>query len=201
VLFRSLKADVQGSLEPIVNEIKNLKSGEIAVNILYAETGNISENDVMLASASQAIIVGFNVQAEVSARRLADAEGISIRLYDIIYRLTEDLEKALKGMLRPEFTEKVLGKATVLAVFNLSKGGKIAGSRVVEGEIRRNGKVRIFRGKDIVYEGDINSLKHEKEDAREMRQGFECGIGLRNFNDLQVGDFIECYILEKTAAA
>jgi len=195
-----LKADVQGSLEPIVNEIKNLGKGEIAINILYAETGNISENDVMLASASQAIIVGFSVQAEVSARRLADAEGVSIRLYDIIYRLTEDVEKALKGMLRPEFTERVIGKATVLAVFNLSKGGKIAGCRVTEGEIRRNGKIRIYRGKDIVYEGEITSLKHEKEDVREMRQGFECGVGLRNFNDLEVGDFIECYLLEKTAA-
>jgi len=195
-----LKADVQGSLEPIVNEIKNLGKGEIAINILYAETGNISENDVMLASASQAIIVGFSVQADVSARRLADTEGVSIRLYDIIYRLTEDVEKALKGMLTPEFTERVIGKATVLAVFNLSKGGKIAGCRVTDGEVRRNGKIRIYRGKDIVYEGEISSLKHEKEDVREMRQGFECGIGLRNFNDLQVGDFIECYVLEKTAA-
>jgi translation initiation factor IF-2 len=196
-----LKADVQGSLEPIVNEIRNLGKGEIAINILYAETGNISENDVMLASASQAIIVGFSVQADVSARRLADTEGVSIRLYDIIYRLTEDVEKALKGMLTPEFTEKVIGKATVLAVFNLSKGGKIAGCRVTDGEVRRNGKIRIYRSKDIVYEGEINSLKHEKEDVREMRQGFECGIGLRNFNDLQVGDFIECYVLEKTAAS
>ncbi len=195
-----LKADVQGSLEPIVNEIKNLGQGEIAINILYAETGNISENDVNLASASQAIIVGFNVQADVSARRLADAEGVSIRLYEIIYRLTEDVEKALKGMLRPDYTEKVIGKATVLAVFNLTKGGKIAGCRVTEGEIRRNGKIRIHRGKDVVYEGEINSLKHEKEDVREMRQGFECGIGLRNFNDVQVGDFIECFVLEKTAA-
>jgi len=195
-----LKADVQGSLEPIVNEIKNLSTEEITVNTLYAETGNISENDVMLASASQAIIVGFSVQADVSARRLADAEGVSIRLYDIIYRLTEDVEKALKGMLTPEFTEKVIGKATVLAVFNLSKGGKIAGCRVTEGEIRRNGKIRIFRGRDIIFEGEISSLKHEKEDVREMRQGFECGIGLRNFNDIQVADFIECYVKEKTAA-
>ncbi len=195
-----LKADVQGSLEPIVNEIKNLDKGEITVNVLHAETGNISENDVMLASASQAIIVGFNVQADVSARRLAEAEGVSIRLYEIIYRLIEDIEKALKGMLAPEFTEKIIGKATVLAVFSLSKGGKIAGCRVTDGEIRRNGKIHIYRGKDIVYEGEVGSLKHEKEDVREMRQGFECGIGLKNFNDVQVGDFIECYVLEKTGS-
>jgi len=192
-----LKADVQGSLEPIVNSLNELSKGDISVKILHAETGNISENDVMLASASQAIIVGFSVQADVGARRLADAEGVSIRLYDIIYRLTEDVEKALKGMLAPEFIEKVVGKAEILQIFNISKVGKIAGCRVREGEIRRNGKVRVYRGKDIVYEGEIASLKHEKENEHEVRQGFECGIGLKNFNDIQVGDGIECYILEK----
>jgi len=192
-----LKADVQGSLEPIVNSLNELSKGDISVKILHAETGNISENDVMLASASQAIIVGFSVQADVGARRLADAEGVSIRLYDIIYRLTEDVEKALKGMLAPEFIEKVVGKAEILQIFNISKVGKIAGCRVREGEIRRNGKVRVYRGKDIVYEGEIASLKHEKENEHEVRQGFECGIGLKNFNDIQVGDDIECYILEK----
>jgi len=192
-----LKADMQGSLEPIVNSLNELSKGDISVKILHAETGNISENDVMLASASQAIIVGFSVQADVGARRLADAEGVSIRLYDIIYRLTEDVEKALKGMLAPEFIEKVVGKAEILQIFNISKVGKIAGCRVREGEIRRNGKVRVYRGKDIVYEGEIASLKHEKENEHEVRQGFECGIGLKNFNDIQVGDGIECYVLEK----
>jgi translation initiation factor IF-2 len=193
-----LKADVQGSLEPIINEINNLGKGEIRINILYAETGNISENDVLLASSSQAIIVGFSVQADVAARRLADTEGVSIRLYDIIYRLIEDVEKALKGMLAPEYTEKAIGKAVVLQVFSLSKGTKIAGCRVTEGEIRRNGKIRVTRGKDIVYEGEVSSLKHEKEDVREMRTGFECGIGLKNFSDIQTGDVMECYLLEKT---
>ena len=193
-----LKADVQGSLEPIINEINNLGKGEIRINILYAETGNISENDVLLASSSQAIIFGFSVQADVAARRLADTEGVSIRLYDIIYRLIEDVEKALKGMLAPEFTEKAIGKAVVLQVFSLSKGTKIAGCRVTEGEVRRNGKIRVTRGKDIVYEGEVGSLKHEKEDVREIRTGFECGIGLKNYNDIQVGDVIECYLLEKT---
>jgi len=192
-----LKADVQGSLEPIVNEINNLGKGEIGINILYAETGNISENDVMLASASQAVIVGFNVQAEVPARRLADSEGVSIRLYDIIYRLTEDVEKALKGMLAPVFTEKVIGKAEIMQIFPVSRLGKIAGCRVREGEIRRNGKVRVYRGKDLLYEGEIGSLKHEKDDVREVRQGFECGLHLKNFNDIAVGDMIECYLLEK----
>jgi len=192
-----VKADVQGSLEPIVNSLNDLSKGDIKVNVLYAETGNIGENDVMLAAASDAIIVGFSVQADVSARRLAENEGVSLRLYDIIYRLTEDVEKALKGMLAPEFTQKVIGKAEVLAVFPISKVGKIAGCRVREGEVRRNGKIRLFRGQDIVYEGEIASLKHEKEDVREVRQGFECGIHFKNFNDIEVGDMIECYILEK----
>ncbi len=194
-----IKADVQGSLEPLMKEVNNLASGDIAIKIIYAETGNIGENDVMLASASKAIIVGFNVQADVSARRLAESEGVSIRLYDIIYRLTEDIEKALKGMLAPEFAEKVIGKAKVLAVFPVSKIGKIAGCRVIEGDVRRNAKVRMYRGEDMVYQGEISSLKHEKEDVREMRQGFECGINLKNFNDVEVGDVIECYILEKSS--
>jgi len=197
-----VKADVQGSLEPIVKEINELaknNSSEIAIKILYAETGNIGENDVMLASASKAILIGFSVQAEVAARRLAETEGVSIRLYDIIYRLTEDIEKALKGMLQPEFVEKHVGKAHVLAVFPISKVGKIAGCRVVEGEFRRNGKVRLLRGNDIVFEGEVSSLKHEKDDVREVRNGLECGIGLKNFHDILVGDVLECYTLEKNS--
>lgn len=194
-----VKADVQGSLEPIVKELNELgkTSTEIAIKILYAETGNIGENDVMLAAASKAILIGFSVQAEVAARRLAEAEGVSIRLYDIIYRLTEDIEKALKGMLQPEFVEKHIGKAHVLAVFPISKVGKIAGCRVVDGELRRNGKIRLMRGGDIVFEGEVSSLKHEKDDVREVRNGLECGLGLKNFHDILVGDILECYILEK----
>jgi translation initiation factor IF-2 len=195
-----LKADVQGSLEPIVKELTELGKGEIKVNILHSETGNIGENDVMLASASKAIIVGFNVQAEVPARRLAEAEGVDLRLYDIIYRMTEDIEKALKGMLEPEDIEKVIGKAEILAIFKVSKYGNIAGCRVREGEIRRNAKVRVLRGKDIVYVGEMASLKHEKDDVKEMRSGYECGVSLKNFNDVAIGDIIECYIIEKTSA-
>lgn len=195
-----VKADVQGSLEPLIGELEKLGKGEIALNILHAETGNIGENDVMLASASKAIIIGFNVQAEPSARRLAETEGVSIRLYDIIYRMTEDIEKALKGMLQPQFTEKIIGRAHVLAVFPISKVGKVAGCRVVEGEIRRNAKVRLCRGKDILFEGEMSSLKHEKEDVREIKQGRECGIGLKNFHDIEIGDVLECYIIEKTEA-
>ena len=194
-----IKADVQGSLEPIISEVKKLGRGEIGVNVLYAETGNIGENDVMLASASKAIVIGFSVQADVAARRLAEKEGISIRLYDIIYRMTEDIEKALKGMLDPVVTEKIIGRAEVLAVFPISKIGKIAGCKVREGELRRNAKVRLYRGEDLVFEGEMASLKHEKDDVREVRTGFECGVGLKNFHNIEVGDELVCYVLEKSA--
>lgn len=193
-----LKADLQGSLEPILTELEKLGGGEITIHVLYAETGNIGENDVMLASASKAIILGFNVQAEVAARRLAEAEGVDIRLYDIIYRLTEDIEKALKGMLAPEFVERSVGRAQVLKVFPISKIGKIAGCRVLEGELRRSAKVRLKRGADIVFEGDMSSLKREKDDVREVRAGLECGVGLKNFHDIEPGDVLECFVLEKS---
>jgi len=188
---------VQGSLEPIINEIKELGKGDIRINILYAETGNIGENDVMLASASKAIVIGFNVTADSSSRRLAEVEGVSIRLYDIIYRLTEDIEKALKGMLAPTFREVTLGRAEVQAIFSISKIGKIAGCKVVQGEIRRNGKARLMRGNAQIFEGEIGSLKIVRDDVREVRQGFECGISLKNYEDIQVGDSIVCYILER----
>jgi len=191
-----VKADVQGSLEPIVTELNKLGQGEIGIKILYSETGNIGDNDIMLASASNAIVIGFNVQADVPARRLAEKEGVDIRLYEIIYRMTEDIEKALKGMLEPEVEEKIIGRAQVLAVFSASKFGKVAGCRVTDGELRRNAKVRLYRGTDLVYEGDMGSLRHEKDDVREVKQGYECGVGFKSFSDIQVGDQLVCYILE-----
>jgi len=193
-----VKADVQGSLDPIMSELNKLGAGEIGINILYAETGNIGENDIMLASASKAIIIGFNVQADVAARRLAEKEAVSIRLYEIIYRMTEDIEKALKGMLAPQVVEKITGRAQVLAVFSASKFGKVAGCRVTDGELRRNARVRLFRGSDLVFEGEMASLRHEKEDVKEIRQGFECGVGFKNFSDIQPGDQLICYVLEKS---
>jgi translation initiation factor IF-2 len=191
-----VKADVQGSLAPIVSELNKLGEGEIGIKILYSETGNIGENDVMLASASHAIIIGFNVQADVSARRVAEKEGVDIRLYEIIYRMTEDIEKALKGMLEPEVKEKIIGRAQVLAVFAASKFGRVAGCRVTDGELRRNAKVRLYRGTDLIYEGDMGSLRIGKEDVREVKQGYECGVGFKSFNDIQVGDQLIGYILE-----
>ena len=193
------KADVQGSLEPIVSSLNELGEGEISLNILHAETGNIGENDVMLASASKAIIVGFNVEADSAAYRLADTEGVSIRLYDIIYRLTEDIEMALKGMLEPEIKESVLGHAEVRAIFKISKIGKVAGCYVLDGELRRNAKMRVLRDQEVQFDGEVGSLKHLQDDVNEVRTGFECGITLKGFNDFETGDVLECYIVEQVA--
>lgn len=192
-----VKADVQGSLEPIINSLREIKVEDININILHNETGNITENDVMLASASSAIVLGFSVQADTAARRLAETESVSIRIYDIIYRMLEDVEKALKGMLEPEVKEVLIGRAEVRDIFRISKIGNIAGCRVLDGEIRRNARARLRRGNGLIYEGDISSLKHLQDDVREVRTGFECGINLKNFNDFAVGDIIESYIMEK----
>jgi len=192
-----VKADVEGSLEPIVNSINEIDAGEININILLAQTGNISESDIMLAAASDAIVLGFNVKADTAARRLAETEGVSIRIYNIIYRLIEDIEKALKGMLEPEYKEVSIGQAEVLATFNIAKTGKIAGCRVTKGEIRRNARVRVLREDEEIFKGEISSLRHEKDVVREVRQGFECGISLKGFNDFNIGDTIECFALER----
>jgi translation initiation factor IF-2 len=191
-----VKADVQGSLDPIVTELNKLGEGEINVSILHAETGNISVNDVMLASASSAIVIGFNVQADVDARRMAEKEGVDIRLYEIIYRMTEDIGKALNGMLEPKLVEKIIGRAQVLQVFAASKFGRVAGCKVTDGELKRGAKVRLQRGADVVYEGDLSSLRHEKDDVKEIRQGYECGVGFKNFSDIQSGDQLVCYVVE-----
>jgi translation initiation factor IF-2 len=172
------------------------EEGQIRVNILHSGTGNISEHDITLAAASQAIVMGFNVQADEAARVTADREGVSIRFYNIIYRITEDVEKALKGMLAPEEKITVIGKAEVRAVFKIPKIGKIAGCRVLEGEIRRNGMMRVLRNDKMIYEGDISSLRHEKDDVREVRAGFECGINVKGFDTFEEGDILECFIRE-----
>ena len=196
-----IKADVQGSLEPIISSVEELGYGEIGVNILHADTGNISESDVMLASASNAVIVGFNSNPDSPAQRMAEKEGISIRSYNIIYRLMEDIEKALKGLLEPEERKVVVGQAEVLAVFKASRLGQVAGCRVLDGELRRKGKMQVFRGKseEAIFKGDVASLKRHQEDVREVRQGFECGVGLRGFNDFEVGDKLECFVIEIVA--
>ncbi len=192
-----VKADMQGSLEPIVGQLEKLTVGTgPRVNVLYAETGNVTENDVMLATASSAIIIGFSVAVDSAAQRLAETNRISIRQYDVIYRVTEDIEKALSGLLEPEYKQVVIGKAEVRAVFKIGRLGNIAGSIVREGELKRNAKARVNRQGSVVFEGDVSSLKHNKDDVRDVQKGFECGIGLKDFDDFKVGDVLEFFVTE-----
>lgn len=196
-----IKADVQGSLEPITSSVESLSNEEVTVNVLQAGTGNIGKNDVMLAAASDAIVLGFNVSADEAAQKSAEVEGVEIREYNVIYRLIEDVEKAVKGMLEPEAKRVVLGRAEVRAVFDISRVGKIAGCRVLQGEIRRNANIAVIRDKQIIHEAPIASLKHEKDDVREVREGFECGINVRGFEDFEQGDILECFVEEKVPVA
>ena len=193
-----VKADVQGSLEPIVNSVEELRVGDIRIKVLHSATGNIGEDDVMLAAASGAIVIGFNVAADQAAKRAGETERVDIRLYDVIYRLTEDIEKALKGMLKPEKRIVELGEAEVLKIFTIPKHGKIAGCRVLKGEIRRNARMRVVREEENLHEGPIASLKHEKEDVNEIREGFECGIALKGFEAFKKGDKLMAFIIEET---
>jgi len=194
-----IKADVQGSLEPIVNSLKELgeKEPEVSIVILHEEIGNVSESDVMLAAASDAIVIGFAVEADNAAERLAEKEGVSIRLYTIIYRLIEDIDRAIKGMLKPVMVKRTIGQARVLATFNVSRFKVAAGCRVIAGEIRRNANVRVIREGEVLFDGEIGSLKRGKEDVREVREGFECGIALKQFHEFEEGDLLECYIIEQ----
>jgi translation initiation factor IF-2 len=170
------------------------------MRILAAEVGNISESDVMLASASGAIILGFSVNIDTAARRSADSQGVDIRQYDVIYTLLEDVEKALKGMLEPVYADKTIGVAEVRQVFRISKVGTIAGSYMREGEARRNARARVRRnGEVIVKDSSVSSLKRLQEDVREVRTGFECGIGLSAFQDFMPGDLIEFFVSERVS--
>ena len=192
-----LKADVRGTIEPIVNSLEKLGDKDLKVNILHKGAGNIGESDVMLAVASRAIIIGFSVQIDPAASRSAEAEGVDIRLYDIIYKLIDDVDKALKGLLEPVYKDVVSGHAEVRAVFTIPRAGKIAGVHVTDGLIARNSLARIRRNDQPVYEGRVSSLRRFTEDAREVREGFECGVGLEGFRDFEEGDIIEFYKKER----
>jgi translation initiation factor IF-2 len=198
-----LKVDVQGSLQPIVDKLESI-SGEnkegIRLRLLAADVGNISESDVMLASASGAIVIGFKVDVDNAARRTADSHGVDIRLYDVIYKLFEDVELALKGMLEPVYAEKTIGVAEVRQVFRISKVGTIAGCMVRDGEARRNARARVKRdGQVLVENSAVSSLKRIQEDVREVRAGFECGVGLATFGDFEEGDIIEFFVSERVS--
>ncbi len=192
-----LKADVQGSLEAIMKAIEDLsdKFEDVAINIVHAGLGKITESDVMLAAASNAIIIGFNVRPDAAARKLAEEEGIEIKTYGIIYEIIEDLEKALKGLLEPKIKEQILGTCEVKQIFRIKGVGTVAGCIVTDGVIRRNAKARLIRDGVVIYDGEINSLKRFKEDVKEVAKGYECGLTLKDFNDIKPGDIIEAYEL------
>ncbi len=199
VLNLILKADVQGSLEAIEQALQKLSTEDVQVRILHKATGGITESDVVLAAASNALIIGFNSRPDAAARRAAEREGVEIRFYNIIYRLLEDMEKALKGLLEPEEREVTEGYAEVRAVFRLPKRQQAAGLYVLDGVVRRNARARVLRNGVVVFDGTIASLKRFKEDVREVQAGYECGVTLEGFNDFQEGDQIEFYRIEKVA--
>ncbi len=188
-----LKADVQGSLEAVTESLRRLERDEVDVSFVHRAVGGITENDITLANATNATIIGFNVRPDGKARKLAEQEEVEIRTYEIIYKLLEDIEQAVIGMLEPEFEEQVTGEAEVREIFRVPKLGAIAGCYVRSGVITRGSKVRFLRDGTIIWKGDITSLKRFKDDAREVREGFECGIGLSDFQDLKPGDLIETY--------
>jgi translation initiation factor IF-2 len=196
-----IRADTRGSIEAIEKELSKLQHPEVRVKVLQALVGGISEADVHLADASDAIIIGFNVVPDEAARSLADAQGVEIRRYDIIYRVSEDIRAALEGMLKPEERERELGTAWVQKVFNISRIGSIAGCRVMRGTIRREQqvRVRIIRNSTIIGDYPLESLRREKDDAREVREGLECGIKLAGFDDVKEGDVLEAYKIEEVA--
>jgi translation initiation factor IF-2 len=188
-----IKGDVQGSVEAVVGELGKIKHPEVAVNVIHTGIGAITESDIMLASASNAIVAGFNVRPNAEARALAEREGVDLRTYRVIYQLTEDIQQALVGMLAPEQVEDSLGEAEVRALFRASRLGVIAGCYVTRGVIRRNSQIRVVREGAVIYETTIGSLKRFKDDVREVQEGFECGILLENFNDVKEGDILEAF--------
>ncbi len=194
-----LKADVQGALEPVVNSLEKLGDEDLRVKIIHQGIGNITESDISLAIASEAIVIGFNVQAEPAARSMAEVEGVQIRYYQVIYKLIEDIDKALKGLLEPVYEEVVIGHAEVRATFRISKVGNIAGVYVEDGIVKRNARARVLRDGEELSDGAISSLKRFTEDVGEVAAGLECGIGLDNFQDFEEGDILEVYRKERVA--
>ena len=194
-----IKADVQGSVEAAVDEIAKIQHDEVVVRVIHSGVGGIVASDIMLAAASSAIVVGFNVRPNAEAKALAEREGVDIRTYRVIYQLTEDIQQALLGMLAPEQVEEVLGEAEVRQIFRASRIGTIAGCMVTQGVIQRGAQVRVVRDGTIVYDGRIDTLKRFQDDAREVAQGFECGLTLENYNDVKEGDVLEVYAVREVA--
>ncbi|MFM7346676.1 MAG: translation initiation factor IF-2 [Tagaea sp.] len=194
-----VKTDVQGSLEAISASLAKLKTDEVSVRLLHGAVGGITEGDVALAKASQGLIVGFNVRANPQAREMAKRDGIEIRYYSIIYNVLDDIKAALSGLLAPTLREKFLGNAEIRQVFNVSKAGKVAGCRVVEGMVKRGAKVRLLRDQTVIHEGTLKTLRRFKEEVREVQEGYECGMAFENYEDIREGDLIECFEVEEVA--
>jgi translation initiation factor IF-2 len=196
-----VKSDVQGSLEAITGSLEKLSTNEVAIRLLHAAVGGINESDVILAKASNAVIIGFNVRANPQARDLARRDNVEIRYYSIIYDVIDDMKAALSGLLAPSLRERFLGNAAIREVFTISKVGKVAGCMVTEGTVKRGAKVRLLRDNVVIHEGSLKTLKRFKDEVREVREGFECGMAFENYQDIQVGDVIECFELEEVARA
>jgi translation initiation factor IF-2 len=192
-----IKGDVRGSVEAIVGALNKLSTDEVAVQLLHTGVGGINESDITLAMASEALIIGFNVRADKRARELARQENINIQYYSVIYNVIEDIKAALSGMLSPTIKERFLGNAEIREVFNITKVGKVAGCRVVEGTVKRGAKVRLLRDNVVIHEGSLSTLKRFKDEVREVKEGFECGMAFENYQDIQNGDVIEAFELEE----
>ena len=188
-----LKTDVQGTCEAITDSLMKLSTDEVKVKIIGSGVGGITETDATLAAASNAIILGFNVRADASARRLIESESVDLRYYSVIYSLIDEIKQAMSGMLAPEFKQEIMGLAEVRDVFRSPKFGAIAGCMVTEGTIKRNNPIRVLRDNVVIYEGELESLRRFKDDVAEVRNGMECGIGVKNYNDVRPGDMIEVF--------
>jgi translation initiation factor IF-2 len=194
-----LKADAQGSVEVLEDTLLELSSDKVHVDLIHKAAGAITESDVLLASASNGIVIGFNVRPEANARIVAENEGIEIRLYSVIYELAEDVQSAMVGLLEPEIKERYLGRAEVRETFRVPRFGTIAGSYVQDGVISRNAEARLLRDNVVIFEGKLGSLRRFKDDVNEVKTGFECGISITNFNDIKIGDVIEAFVKEEVA--
>ena len=188
-----IKADVNGSAEAVRNSLEKINVEGVKINVIRSSVGAITESDIVLAQASNAIIIGFNVRPQNRIKDKAKEAGVEIRLYDIIYKVVEEMEAAMKGMLDPEYEEHILGTAQIKQIFKFSKVGNIAGSTVIDGIIKRDSKARVIRDGVVIYDGKIGSLQREKDSVKEVKKGFECGITIEGFNDIKVGDEIESY--------
>jgi translation initiation factor IF-2 len=188
-----VKADVQGSVEALKDSLENISTDEVKVRVVASGVGGINESDANLAATSNAIVIGFNVRADAAARRILEERGLELRYYSIIYEVIDDVKKAASGLLSPEVREEIIGLAEVRDVFRSSKIGAIAGSMVLEGVVKRNNPIRVLRDNVVVFEGELESLRRYKDDVAEVKAGTECGIGVKSYNDVQVGDQIEVF--------